>query len=214
MFDLDNTLYSESTGMERDVLRRINAYVSDFLGLPIEESVALRREGIKRFGTTLEWLVYEKNFRDIDDYFSYIHPEGEEDCLEPDPATRDMLESIPLPKIVLTNAPIEHAARVLAKLGMSGCFSALFDIRYNNLVGKPHPDAYSRALGASGLSVASTLFIDDHPKYVRGYLNLGGPAILKDEMDRFADLGIQRVRTLLELPGALAGRECGKAAVS
>ncbi|MFZ3109495.1 MAG: HAD-IA family hydrolase [Rectinemataceae bacterium] len=203
MFDLDNTLYSEKTGMEMMVLERINGFVSTFLGWPAGETHARRREGARRYGTTLEWLVYEKGLKDVEGYFSFVHPEGEETCLSDDKVLRQFLDSLDYRKIVLTNAPIEHAERVLKTLGIRDRFSAVYDIKYNSLVGKPHPKSYLRALEASGLSLETTVFIDDSPKYIKGYLALGGRAILKDEGERFGELGFERIRTLEELPAIL-----------
>jgi hypothetical protein len=41
--------------------------------------------------------------------------------------------------------------------------------------------------------------VDDLPKYVRGFQDLGGKAVLIDEADRFADEGLPRIRSLAEL---------------
>jgi len=203
MFDLDNTLYSEKSGMETHVLERINQFVSGYLGWPLAETHERRREGAKRFGTTLEWLVYEKGLKDVEGYFSFVHPEGEEDCLTPEEGFGAFLDSLEYPKIILTNAPMEHARRVLRKLGIEDRFQGLFDIKYNGLVGKPHPKSYLRALEATGLDLATTVFIDDSPKYIKGYLALGGRAILKDEGERFAGMGFERIRVLGDLPRVL-----------
>ncbi|MGB9685138.1 MAG: HAD-IA family hydrolase, partial [Rectinema subterraneum] len=109
----------------------------------------------------------------------------------------------PLPKAVLTNAPREHAERILAKLGIAECFIGVYDIWFNELLGKPNPKAYLRALDASGFALGETLFVDDLPKYVKGYADLGGPAVLKDEMNRFPDLPCRRIKTIYELPEVL-----------
>ena len=203
MFDLDNTLYSEKNGMEFRVLERINNFVSHFLGLPPAETNAIRREGVRGYGTTLEWLVFAKGLKDVDAYFDAVHPEDEVDGIEPDDRLKMFLESLPFPKVVLTNAPMEHAERVLRALGIGDCFSAIYDIRFNSLVGKPHPKAFTSVLEACGFELGTTVFIDDLPKYVRGYLALGGRAILKDEGDRFLDQGFERIRSLSELPALL-----------
>jgi putative hydrolase of the HAD superfamily len=203
MFDLDNTLYSETSEMEARVVEYINIFVGELLGLPPLEAQIVRREGAKRYGTTLEWLVFEKDFKDVDAYLRAIHPEGEEDCLHPDPDLGILLDSIPLPKIILTNSPMYHAERVLKKLGIEHCFQAIYDIKFNGLVGKPHPKSYLSALHASDFSLETTLFVDDLPKSIRGYLALGGRAILKDEDDRFGNLGFERIKSLQELPGRL-----------
>ena len=203
MFDLDNTLYSESSGMETRVLAAINEFVGAFLGLSPEAANLVRRQGARRYGTTLEWLVFEKKFDDPEAYFSYIHPEGEADQMASDPGLKALLDSLPYRKIILTNSPIEHARRVLAALGIQECFQAVYDIRFNSLVGKPHPKSFLRALDASGLKVETTVFVDDLPKYIWGYQALGGRSILKDEGRRFMGKGFERIESLMELSGIL-----------
>lgn len=203
MFDLDNTLYSEHTGLEIGVLKRLNAFVAEYLGVSTDEAVRQRREGVKHYGTTLEWLMKEKGFFDVERYFSFIHPDNEADQLTQDAHLADMLEQMPYRKIILTNSPMEHAIRILEVLGIKSLFSGIYDIRFNKLVGKPHPDAFYRTLNAEGLSVEETVFIDDLPKYVQGYRELGGRAILKDEGDRFSHLGMERIKTVHELPAIL-----------
>lgn len=203
MFDLDNTLYSEHTGLEIGVLKRINAFVAEYLAINAEEAVLQRRDGVKHYGTTLEWLMKEKGFSDVERYFAVIHPENEAENLEPDAHLAAMLQKLPYKKIVLTNSPMEHAIRILEVLGVRSLFSGIYDIRFNQLVGKPHPDAFYRVLHAEGLLVEETVFIDDLPKYVQGYRDIGGRAILKDEGDRFAHLGMERIKTVHELPHIL-----------
>ena len=113
IFDLDNTLYPASAAMEEHTIARMNEYTSRLLGTSIEEAIAIRREHMPRYGTTLEWLMAEHGFTNPDHYFSYVHPEGEEDLVEFDPALGPFLDSLKLPKFVFTNAPMEHADRVL-----------------------------------------------------------------------------------------------------
>ena len=203
MFDLDNTLYSEKTGMETRVLAAINEFVGAFLDLSPEAANLERRQGVKSYGTTLEWLIFSKGFDDPEAYFSYIHPEGETERMVPDPMLKALLDSLPYPKIILTNSPLEHAHRVLAALGIQDCFQAIYDIRFNGLVGKPHPKSFLRALESSCLEVESTVFVDDLPKYILGYQALGGRSILKDEGKRYRDRGFERIESLAELPSIL-----------
>ena len=203
IFDLDNTLYSEKTGMEARILKAINEFVGAILDLPPEEANLIRREGAKRFGTSLEWLIFEKGYDDPEAYLSYIHPEDEVQVLSPDPRLGAILDSLPYNKIILTNSPFEHAQRVLEALGLLDRFSAIYDIRFNGFVGKPHPKSYLRALDASGFKVESTVLVDDLPKCILGYQALGGRSILKDEGKRFLERGFERIESLAELPGIL-----------
>lgn len=204
LFDLDNTLYPESSGMDHDITRRMVAYVASFLGMGVEEARAYRHERAHKYGTTLEWLRVEHGFTDIESYFAAVHPDGEEYCIAPDPGLGPLLDSMDCRKAVLTNSPVEHARRVLAKLGAADRFGAVYDIRFNGLEGKPHPEAYLRACEASGAAVEDTVFVDDMPKYVRGFTALGGRAVLVDEQGRFSDEGLPSVRILAELPALIS----------
>jgi len=204
LFDLDNTLYSQSLGMEHDIARRMTEFVASYLGLPFDEARELRSVEARRYGTTLEWLTKTRGFSDPEGYFAFVHPEGEEYCIEPDPALGLLLDSIPLPKAVFTNSPREHAERVLRKLGIEGRFQAIYDIRYCELRGKPHADACLRVCAACGAGIGETLFIDDLPRYVEGFIAAGGRGLLIDEAGRHADSLLPRIRGLAELPGILA----------
>jgi putative hydrolase of the HAD superfamily len=204
LLDLDNTLYSESRGMDNDITERMVKYVAEYLSMPLDEAREYRRQRAKNFGTTLEWLTAEEGFTHPEAFFAIVHPEGEEYCIEADPELGRILDSIGLRKAVLTNSPSEHAERVLRKLGVADRFEAIYDIRFNGLKGKPPPDAYTRVCAALGEKIDETLFVDDMPKYVRGFIDLGGQGALIDEGDRFADEGLPRIRSLSELPALVA----------
>jgi putative hydrolase of the HAD superfamily len=203
LFDLDNTLYSIKTGMEEDFQRRIIAFTSRLLGITPEEALTRRREGITRYGTTLEWLMGDRGFTAIDEYYAAIHPAGEEACIPPDPELRLFLQSLNIPMAILTNSPREHTDRVLARIGIADLFTHIFDMRWNGNQGKPLPIAFTRALDALGSAAGNTLFVDDTPRYVRGYLDLGGRGILRDELDRHPDYPYPKIRELRELAGTI-----------
>jgi putative hydrolase of the HAD superfamily len=207
LLDLDNTLYSDSRGMEKDILKRMNEYVASWLGMSVHDAREFRHLHIKRYGTTLEWLMEEHGLKDHEAYFAAIHPEGEEYCIEADEALGRILDSIDLPKSVFTNAPMEHAERVLRKLGIGDRFEGIYDIRFNNLKGKPGADAFLRVCAACGAAVEDVLFVDDLPKYVKGFADLGGRSVLIDETGRHPDSGFRRIHSLAELPDIIAEDE-------
>jgi putative hydrolase of the HAD superfamily len=203
LFDLDNTLYSSRYGLERNMGRRNLDFVAQYLGLSLAEAAIERRDAAARYGTTLGWLMAEKGFTAVDDYYAAVHPPGEEADLPPDPALRPFLKSLQTPYGILTNSPREHADRILAKLGVADLFSHIFDMRWNNMIGKPRPEAFRRALAVMGTSPGTTLFIDDYPSYVEGYLALGGRGILLDENNEQREFPGQRIRCLEEVKGFL-----------
>ncbi|GHV51119.1 hypothetical protein AGMMS49579_05850 [Spirochaetia bacterium] len=199
LFDLDNVLYSARFGLEEKVTQRVMQYAADYLRLSTEETVILRKEGETRYGTTLEWLMAEKGFTDIEDYYRAGHPEDEADALPADPELRNFLEALPCPKAILTNSNREHVDRILGRLGLENIFTHIFDMRWNSFKGKPRPEVFQRALGALGTKPDNTLFIDDYPRHVNGYIAIGGRGVLLDEFDVHKNYPYPRIRKLEEL---------------
>lgn len=207
LFDIDNTLYSASNLMERRISERMFQFIADFLSVPLEEAIELQRARRRNYGTTLEWLECEYHFRDRNTYFEAVHPASEISELQPDPNLRDFLLSLQLPMTVLTNAPMSHAERVLKFFNISDLFLGIFDISYNQGKGKPQPEAFTKPLAAVHKTVEETLFLDDCPAYVQGFIKIGGRSVLIDEKERCTDFtktsGIPSIKSIYELPALL-----------
>ncbi len=174
---MDNTLYPASSDMDKGITRRMLECVADFFHTDMEGATKLRAERIVHYSTTLEWLRAE-GMTDIEGFLAHVHPDNEADELQPQPALRDFLISLNMPMSILTNAPHEHADRVLAKLGVADLFEAVTDIRDAGFNGKPYPDAYMAALNKVGADINNTLFLDDMQKYTDGWAAMGGTTIL------------------------------------
>ena len=177
LFDMDNTLYPASSDLDKGITRRMLECVADFFHCDMEQAIALRAERIVHYSTTLEWLRAE-GMSDIEGFLAHVHPDNEADELKPQPKLRDFLISLNMPMSILTNAPHEHADRVLAKLGVADLFEAVTDIREAHFNGKPYPDAFMAALERVGGNIEDTLFLDDMQKYTDGWVALGGTAVL------------------------------------
>jgi len=204
LFDLDCTLYSAHWGLERNVSSRINDFLTGYLAMPREEAWELRKAGVLKggYGTTLEWLRAEHGMDDAETerYFAAIHPENEADALPADPQLRSFLLSLSLPLGILTNSPLEHAQRILGKLGVQDLFPVIFDIRRNGLEGKPSEKAYRRVLAEFGTDAASCLLVDDASAYIEGYRAIGGTGVYFDEDNHRPDFPGFRIQKLEELP--------------
>lgn len=199
LFDLDCTIYSVRLGLEDNVVERMIRFLADFLGTSVEEARAERGKSAGKYGTTMEWIMAEKGFTDVDFYLRSVHPEDEADSLYPVPGLREFLEGLPCPCSILTNSPRFHADRIIKKMELEGVFTGIFDIKDNNFRGKPHAQAFQRTLDALGQKPEDTLFIDDYPRYVKGFLDMGGRGILLDEMDTYPDYPNERIKNLKEL---------------
>ncbi len=203
LLDLDNTLYPASDGMDEGIRIRMISYVAEYLGVTLDEAIKLRAEGLPSYATTLEWLKMRHGLTDEESYFRAVHPESEISELRPDPKLRGYLVSLGLPLTLLTNAPIEHARRLLRFFDIENIFLGVFDLTFHNGRGKPHPESFLNTLAAVGKTVEETVFVDDLPKYARGYKAIGGQAVLVDQKRQYAEIaekeGFGRIESIYEL---------------
>lgn len=176
IFDLDDTLYKSST-MHEGVRNRMVSFVANFFNVSFEDAVELRKRNLKNYATTIDWLSHE-GLENIDAFFSSVHPESESDELDRDENLRPLLESINIPKSILTNSPREHANRVLKKLGVEDLFENVTDIRDCGLRGKPYADSYLNAVKKTGCKIDEVIFLDDLNKYAEGFAMIGGVAVV------------------------------------
>jgi putative hydrolase of the HAD superfamily len=181
LFDLDNTLYPKSSGLDKEVNRRMTEFTARYLGVSPEEAQRLRETQAIPFGTTLKWLTGSLNLGDPEGFLQAVHPEDLSPFFGPNPKLREMLAAIRFPRAILTNSPMEHALRVLRRLGIEDQFGRIFDIRYNGFRGKPDKTTYEKVLAGLGLEAAEALFIDDMPRYLTPFRELGGQVLLIDE---------------------------------
>lgn len=179
IFDLDKTVYSGNAKICKEITKRIIDYCAGFLGVDVSLAESERNKALKNFNSTLAWLKSKGlSEQGVEEYFAAVHPKDEINDLPKDPGLRPLLESIKMPKVILTNSTREHAEYVLSHLGVRDLFmEEIIDIRRNGFKGKPDGSAYETALKIVGGTVENTLFLDDWGIYVAGYASLGGIAV-------------------------------------
>lgn len=213
LLDLDDTVYPASSGFHQEIDRRMTEYVARFLNVSLEEAATRRKSYWKRYGTTLRGLLDHHGFDRVDEYLAHVHPTNLQDFILLDPGLGALLDSLPMPKAILTNSPREHALRVLDYLGVRDRFEHIFDLRFNEYQGKPLRSAYARALDRIGRSPGEVLFADDLLEYLLPFRGMGGQVALVGEGAGTADearrLGIPCLRSLHELPALVGVRSGG-----
>ncbi|KAJ8642368.1 hypothetical protein MRB53_019062 [Persea americana] len=125
IFDLDDTLYPLSTGLAKACSKNIGDYMVEKLG--IEESKIPNMCDLlyKNYGTTMAGLRAIGYKFDYDNYHSFVHGRLPYEKLKPDPVLRNLLLSLPLRKVIFTNADKIHAAKALSRLGLEDCFEGI-----------------------------------------------------------------------------------------
>jgi putative hydrolase of the HAD superfamily len=179
-------------------------YVSQFLNLDEDSAARIRRALSRKHGTTLAGLMSEHNFKDPESYLEFAHPIDVERYLHKDPELVAALSSITLPKSILTNAPAEHARRILKYLEIERFFERIFDIRMSDFRGKPERGVYLRVLAELKRDASEVLFIDNRLDYLLAFRDIGGRVVLVGEgAQEEAGYGVPRIAHVKELPAYL-----------
>ena len=166
IFDLDDTLYPRDSGLMQEIGRRIQSWLCNHLEMTPEEASALRRDYYLRYGTTLGGLMAERGV-DPNGYLAFVHDIPLEEYLAPNPALGEMLDGIPLRKVVYTNATSEHARRVLRALGAADRFDQVIGIREVGLRNKPQREAFERMLARLDAQGPECIMVEDSVRNLR-----------------------------------------------
>jgi putative hydrolase of the HAD superfamily len=163
-FDLDATLYPESNGLWPAIRVRIDQYMRERMNLPEAEIPKLREYYFRNYGTTLRGLQIHYGI-EARDYLNYVHDLPLHQYLQPDPALRAMLLSLPSDRWIFTNSDRAHAERVMAALGITDCFEGMVDVYTLEPHCKPRPEAYHLALEIAGVTKPQKCaLLDDSPR--------------------------------------------------
>jgi len=203
LLDLDKTVYPAESTLGSEIDRRMTSFVAKRLGVSTAQAHELRSRSFPRYGSTIRWLMEEHGLKDPEHFLQSSHPSDVASYLPPDPGLRGVIESIPLPKSILTNAISEHAERVLSFYGIRDLFERVFDLRFNGYRGKPLPEVYRKVLAELGRAPGEVLFVDDYPIYLAPFRELGGHVLLVDPAGAPRTDGFERIGSIAELPAWL-----------
>lgn len=177
LFDLDNTLYPAEKDLFSLIDVRINRYMQEVVAIDSDDVDGLRKRYWQEYGTTLQGLIRHHRVNP-EDYLDYVHAVDVGSRLEPDVELRRVIENLPLPSYVFTNASRCHVDRVVAALGLEGLFADVFDIRIDTYQPKPHPGPYQQVLSRIKLSGDCCVMVEDQPQNLKTAKQLGMRTVL------------------------------------
>ena len=199
LFDLDNTLYTNDTGLFKELGTRLVYWIAQQLDISLEESEALRYEYFVNYGTTMRGLLLHHPEVDIDAYLEYVHDIDVSRYITPNLALDGMLSRLNVAKAIFTNSVVDWAERILQQLGVRRHFTHIIDVRAVDYQSKPHPHAFERALAILETPASACVMVDDQASYLRGAVNAGMRTILVRKGSVLTD-GIDcAVETILEI---------------
>ncbi|CAL2244255.1 unnamed protein product [Prunus armeniaca] len=125
LFDLDDTLYPLSSGLNLACRKNIEEFMLHHLQIEESEVPRMCLELYREYGTTMAGLKALGYEFDNDEFHSHVHGRLPYDSLKHDLVLRNLLLSMPQRKIIFTNADKAHAAQVLNRLGLEDCFEGI-----------------------------------------------------------------------------------------
>lgn len=180
LFDVDDTLYPLSSGVSAQCTKNIIDYMIEKLGIDEAKVPEMCISLYKEYGTTMAGLRAIGYDFDYDDYHSFVHGRLPYELLKHDHVLRNLLHSLPIRKVIFSNANEAHVAKVLSRLGLEDCFDDIicFEtlnptnnsiVQDNNngesprnlVVCKPFEEAYGQAFKIANINPQKTLFFDD-----------------------------------------------------
>src|ERR1700752_3572352 len=177
-FDLDDTLYPNSTGLWKAIKERMNIYMCERLGIPEKDVPQLREQYFKMYGTTLRGLEARHQV-DVEDFLAFVHDLPLKDYLKPDLLQREVIASLDTRNLVFTNADVNHARRVLSALKLDDLFEVIVDVNAVSPYCKPMPESFAIAMElADEPDPRKCVMIDDLPRTTRAALDVGMASLL------------------------------------
>jgi putative hydrolase of the HAD superfamily len=177
LFDLDNTLYTQESGIFDLIDQRMNEWLITRLNVPEAEVSHFRKKYFLQYGTTLRGLMLHHQVEPME-FLRFVHDVPVKEFLSIDLELRKTLEEIVSRKIIFTNSDEAHASRILDALGVRDLFEQIFDIEAMGFVPKPNPEAYQAVLEYTKASASECLLIDDMERNLKPARELGISTIL------------------------------------
>lgn len=202
LFDLDNTLYSPDRQVFALIDKRINSYMHEVVGIPLEQVDELRRLYWQRYGVTMQGLMRHHRV-DPEDYLSYVHDIDVPSRLHPDPVLRQALQALPQRRVVFTNSSVCHSERVLQALDLADLFEEIYDIRVAGYRPKPYPEPYRAVLDHLGTEAGNCIMVEDTVENLRTAKRFGMGTVLVGaySSEPFVDVHIDHAA---QMPQAIA----------
>lgn len=176
IFDLDNTLYPSSCRLFDQIDERMGAFIAKLLKVDRVEARRIQKQFFYEHGTTLRGLMTDHGVNP-DEFLDFVH-DIDHSPIPADPALADALQALPGRKLVFTNGTVAHADKVLARLGLVGHFSGIFDIVHADYIPKPALGPYQKFVRDHSIDASRAAMFEDIARNLEVPHRLGMATVL------------------------------------
>ena len=183
-FDLDNTLYPHSSGVESHWKEVCVSYIEQNVGLSKQEASHATLKYHIEYGLTVKGLTKYHSVCPVE-FHAYL--DGQlvlEELLQSDTALKEFLDKLQCKKWVFTNGYLSYAEKVLKILGVHDSFDGITSLDLSDpcLSCKPESVFFRRAMKDAGVElVEECLFVDDSLMNIRAAKELGWATVYVNE---------------------------------
>lgn len=171
IFDLDNTLYPAASDLFSQISARMGGFIAQRFDLDVEAARALQKRLFRAHGTTMRGLMVEHGIDPLE-FMAHVH-DIDLSVLAPAAALDSALAALPGRKLIYTNGSVDHAERVVDRLGLAGHFEAVFDIVAGDFVPKPEPAGYAELIRRFGVTPTRAAMVEDMARNLKPAAELG-----------------------------------------
>lgn len=154
----------------------MTAFIADEVGTDHTDADRLRRSYWQQYGATLTGMI-ECHGTSPDKFLDACH-RLDLSSLTPDPKLFHAISTLPGRRLIHTNGPRAHAARVLDALGLETLFQDVIAIEDTGYRGKPASGAYADMLRQTGITPEHSVMIEDTPANLAEPHRLGMATVL------------------------------------
>ena len=185
IFDLDNTLYPSTCNLFAQIDDLMGAFISELLDVDRAEARRIQKGYLHGHGTTLSGLMHEHNI-EPQVFLEHVHNLDLSSVPE-NPQLKELLGQLPGRKIIFTNASVDHAERVMDKIGVRACFDEIFGIEEAGFLPKPNHETYEKFVAQHAIDPDRAVMFEDMSSNLVSAERLGMGTVLVRSLGDWRD---------------------------
>lgn len=177
VFDLDHTLYSLTSEIEKRVNERIDIFFEQKLGASPQEAEKIRQELLQRYRYEAEGIAqqYHQSPQEFMDFICDI----DVNFLPPNPQLDKLLTRLPQNKYILTDSTIKHVNDTLTALKVeTEHFNGIFDAADGNYIFKPNRSVFETFFNKYKLLPTNCIIFEDNALNLQTAKSFGMTTVL------------------------------------
>ncbi len=186
IFDIDDTLYPKSSGLDKIIQDSITAHICKYLGVDEEKARELCVEYYHQYGSTICGLMQTTDIKPRK-FVREVHQNLDLSCIRPNPRMNAAMAKIPGRKYVFTNGSYCHGLRICKKLGIEKNIDGFFGAQSTNFIPKPDPRAFKEFFERYRIDPEAAIFFDDSFRNLESIHKMGTKTVWVAESEQELD---------------------------